>query len=257
MEARGVVMSEVWFYVQGDKSVGPVTEEKIRALFNDGSLGPDNYVWRKEFANWKKASQVQEFNLQSAGERPTHKGDNIWNLDEETQTITIKVGYDRGSDESEFGPYNLEQMRRAFREKRINGKTFVFVPGAENWKFLADTPLFKKISADMPPVINEGERRIAPRKPFVARILFHDQSQVFEGVCRDISEGGLQILVAGFQANVGDVIKMNIHPDNGDLCFSASGKIVRILNNNQGLALRFENLDGPSRSLIQSYINNS
>ena len=251
-------MSEIWYYVQGDKSIGPVTEEKMHTLFSAGTLGSESYVWRKEFDNWKKAFEVQEFRTPPpAGGSSSQKSKDVWNIDEKSQIITIKVGYDRGGDEAEFGPYNLTQIRQAFREKRINGKTFVFVPGAENWKFLADTTLFKRISDEMPPVINEQDKRITLRRPFVARILFHDQSQVFEGVCRDISEGGLQILVARFQARVGDLIKMNVHPDNSDLCFSVSGKIVRILGGDQGLALKFENLDEQSRSLIQKYINNS
>ena len=253
-------MADIWYYVQGDKSVGPVSKEKMGSLFADGTLKKESYVWRKEFDNWKKVSEVEEF--QSVFEVPKPSLPNapggkssVWDVGEEDQVITIKVGHDRGADEAEFGPYTLKQLRRAFQENRINGKTFVFVPGAENWVFLADTPLFGRITNDMPPIIEDGERRMAQRRPFVARLLFHDESKVYEGICRDISVGGLQILVSGFHSKVGETIKMNVHPDNGETCFSATGKVVRVLSGNQGVSLKFEGLDEQSRSLIHKYIN--
>ena len=245
-------MSEIWYYVQNDQSVGPVTEEKMQSLFRDGTLTASSYVWRKEFKDWQKASDVEFFQSVLSGK---DKKD-FWDVGEKNQVITIKVGYDRGEEEREYGPYSLEQMRRAFQEKRINEKTFIFVPGMENWTFLAETPLFAKISNEMPPKINEGERRISKRRPFVARLLFHNESTVFEGVCRDISAEGLQILVTGFNADIGDIIKLNIHPDNSELCFSTSAKIVRILEGRQGLAVKFENLDKKAQTLIQKYVNN-
>ena len=250
-------MAESWYYVQGDQSVGPVEKGEMDSLFTQGSLNKDSYVWKKGFENWKKASDTDEF--RSLFETPVpsfpEESSDVWSVGEDRQVVTIKVGYDRGSDEAEFGPYTVRQLRRAFQEKRINGKTFVFVPGAQNWKFLADTPLFNMISDAMPPVIEESERRISRRKPFVAKLLFHDQSRVYEGICRDISVGGLQILVSGFCAKVGDAIKLNVHPDNGDTCFSASGKVVRVLGGDQGISLKFENLDEQSKALIHRYIN--
>ena len=250
-------MAKIWYFVQGDKSVGPISKEEMDALFTNGTLSKDSYVWKKEFDNWKKASDVEEFKVSPQSSPPPEpKGSsNIWDIGENHQAITIKIGHDRGEDEAEFGPYTLKQLRQAFQENRINGKTFVFVPGLDNWKFLADTPLFGEITDAMPPIIEDGERRMSPRRPFVARLLFHDKSKVYEGVCRDISVGGLQILVAGFHAKVGDTIKMNVHPDNGDTCFSASGKVVRSLGGNQGLSLKFENLDEQSKTLIQKYID--
>lgn len=248
-----------WYYVQGDKSVGPVDGEKMNSLFSNGTLKGDSFVWKKGFDNWKKASEVEEFRLAFQGPSPVAMPqapkDKSWDIGDDDQVITIKVGHDRGGDEAEFGPYSLKQLRRAFQENRINGKTFVFVPGADNWTFLADTPLFNRVTSDMPPVIEDGERRMTLRRPFVARLLFHDESKVYEGICRDISVGGLQILVSGFQCQLGETIKMNVHPDNGETCFSAAGKVVRVLPGNQGLSLKFENLDEQARSLIQKYIN--
>lgn len=270
-------MSKTWYYVQGSERVGPVEESEIAGLFGNGTLKSDSYVWTKGYDNWVKAEEVDDLAGYLSSDAPTEEAaismsaepepvqetqapssevahSEIWDLGEDDQVITIKVGYDRGGDEIEYGPYSVSQMRRAFTENRINGKTFVFVPGADNWSFLADTPLFNRITTELPPTIEEQERRVHVRKPFVARLLFHDQSKVYEGICRDISVGGLQILVSDYPAKIGDYIKMNVHPENDDVSFSASGRVVRVLDGNQGFSLRFDSLEEKARTSIEKYV---
>ncbi len=263
-------MSSSWYYVRGSDRIGPVEESELVALFREGTLNDDSYVWTKGFDNWQKARTVDQLQdiLNDSGEatpenlpssieedlaRPAM--DDLSVLAEDKVCITIKIGRDRGlNDEVEYGPYSLEQLRRAYKEKRINGKTFIYVPGMDNWQFLAETPLFDRITSDMPPVIDDSERRRHVRKPFVARLLFHDTQVVYEGVCRDISVGGLQVLVANFPCQAGDEIKLNVHPENDAQSFTATGKVVRVLEGGQGFSLRFHNLSDHAVAAIQAYI---
>ena len=90
---------------------------------------------------------------------------------------------------------------------------------------------------------------------YLFRLFFHDNSQVYEGICRDISVGGLQILVSDFPCNVGDKVSMNVHPDNTDYHFTASGKVVRKLDGDAGFSLRFEDLSNEASQAISTYIN--
>ncbi len=262
-------MSSSWYYVRGSDRIGPVEESEIAALFQDNTLDAESYVWTKGFDNWQRAKAVDQLAsyLSGSGAPATPdaaavseppKGDrpvlDISGLSEDQACITIKIGYDRGADEVEYGPYSISQMRRAYKENRINGKTFVFVPGMDNWQFLAETPLFDRITSDMPPVIDESDRRMHVRKPFVARLLFHDRQEVYEGVCRDISTGGLQVLVAGFPCKSGDEVKLNVHPDNGAQSFTATGQVVRVLEGSQGFSLRFHALGEQAKQAIEDYI---
>ena len=176
------------------------------------------------------------------------------NLNEEQRVISIKVGFDRGGNETEYGPFNLNQIKKAFEENRINEKTFIFIPGMENWQLLGDTPLFAKVSGGLPPQISEEDRRKDVRKPFLARLFFHNNEHVFEGICRDVSVGGLQVLVSDFPGVIGEEVTMNVHPDNSEYCFVANGIIVRVLDGNQGFSLRFKDLDENSRQAISQYI---
>ncbi len=288
-------MSTQWYYVQGSERVGPVDQSDIENLFHEGTLTPDSYVWRKGFDNWRNLNTVEEFGalIMGSGDEnqpqeddPTpiqateqaqeesaasdevsfipqmdEAGDSgeasfdLQSIDSHSKVFSIKVGFDRGGSEAEYGPFSLEQLKRAYEEKRINEKTFIFTPGMTTWVLLGDFERFDDIAGTLPPQISEEDRRFNVRKPFVARLFFHDNKQVYEGICRDISVGGLQVLVSDFPCQVGEKISMNVHPDNSDYHFTASGKVVRKLEGDTGFSLRFEDLSPDAHSAIQSYIN--
>lgn len=256
-----------WYYVQGSERVGPVEQSDLKALVLQGVLGSDSYVWRKGFENWQRMSEVDELeNLMGGAESSPSIGeipamDNSaarfdWDsVDHNKRLFMIRIGLDRGTEEVEYGPYALAELKRAFDEKRINGKTFIFAPGMSDWMFLAEIPIYETLFEDMPPVIDEIDRRRAPRRPFVARMFFHNNSDLFEGTCRDISLGGLQVLSSNLPVRMGEKVTLNVHPDNSGHSFTASGTVVRLLEGNQGFSLRFEALSDDANSAISSYIN--
>lgn len=276
-------MSTGWYYVQGSERVGPVEQSDIENLFHEGTLNPESYVWRKGFDNWKNLNEVEDFSSLISGgssqssmpeeteelsapeddvsfipqmdEGPQNSGFDVTSIAPHAKVFSIKVGLDRGGSESEFGPFSMEQLKRAYQENRINEKTFIFTPGMETWEFLGDFSRFNEIAGELPPEISESDRRFNIRKPFVARLFFHDNKQVYEGICRDISVGGLQVLVSDFPCEVGEKVSMNVHPDNTDYHFTASGKVVRKLEGDTGFSLRFEDLTQDAHNAIQSYIN--
>lgn len=53
-------MAEAWSYIQSGKTVGPVTEEDLRALFVSGQLRADDLVWHQGLADWTKAGEFPE-----------------------------------------------------------------------------------------------------------------------------------------------------------------------------------------------------
>lgn len=267
-----------WHYVRGNERVGPVSFEDLEDLVSNGELGSESYVWTKGFSNWKKMGEVQELEALfytsfdedevteglSRDEVEENENDELldyrpdgvdWEgIDEVDRVIMLKIGIDRGCEESEYGPYNLKELQRAFKEKRINEKTFIFVPGMKNWEFLGDLPIYHELTP-LPPKIEDEDRRKFVRKPFVARMLFHDNEKVFEGICRDVSIGGAQVLVSDFPSQIGEVVTMNVHPDNSRYGFVARGKIVRILENNSGFSLRFHDLSSDAKKAINNFVS--
>jgi hypothetical protein len=274
-----------WYYVEGTERVGPVTEEVLKSLFDSCKLNQESYVWTKGQKDWSKIKDITPLNYlheeesSSEDEEPisdivdeveaTSSVDDIpiidlgpiktdgidWEaVDYEERKFTIKIGIDRDLAESEYGPFSLNQIRKAFEQKRINAKSLMFAPGMSDWVFVADLPIYQDLFQESPPVIEDDDRRKNIRKPFVARMLFHDNEELFEGVCRDISIGGMQILISGYHGKIGEVVNMNVHPENSDYVFVASGKIVRILDGEQGFSIRFGDLGSQAQDSISSYL---
>lgn len=256
-----------WYYVDSkNERVGPVSKEELLSLITNKDVGSESYVWTSTFDDWTKVSEVDELRIDVPLPVPEFKieekkesssEDFDWDsIGDNDQVISIKIGTDRNASESEYGPYTIENLKLAYNQNRINGKTYIFIVGMSGWKFLAETPLFKKITEDKPPEINEDQRRQNIRKPFIARLLFvgSNSSEPYEGICRDISIGGLQILVANYPGEVNDILEFNVHPDNSEHGFTAKGKIVRLLDGGQGFSLIFTDLSEESEKAIKSYL---
>ncbi len=250
-----------WYYVENNDRVGPVEQSEMENLVRSGRLGASSFVWRKGLENWIRLEEATELShVLEINQSPevidippieTVRWDSISNED---RIFTIKTGLDRGGSDSEYGPFSIEILKKLFNENRINAKTLIYTAGLENWKFLADTPIYKRVTNSLPPVISDSEKRSNVRKPFVARMLFHDNERVYDGVCRDISIGGLQVLISDFPGEAGDKVSMNVHPDNSEYSFVASGTIVRKLEGNTGFSIRFVNLSKEALEAIKSFI---
>ena len=248
-------MGSHWFYVESDKKVGPLDQEKMIFLIKEKKLTSESYVWTTGFKNWKKLFEVDILNSYLKESEDDNSFD--WSrIGKGEKVFYVMVGKDRGdSVETLYGPYSLEILGRLYRENRINGHSFIWCSGMKNWRILADIEIFEQSFGERPPEVGEIERRAGQRRPFIARMLFHNDSSLYEGICRDISLGGMQVLVSGFPAQLGEHISFNVHPNNSDHHFVASGEIVRVLEGNQGFSFRFTEISDEAKSSIIKYIN--
>ncbi len=265
-------MADNWYYVQKGNRHGPVAIEVIESMIQNLELKTEDFVWKKGFENWKKIKDVTELQQEVApAQIPTpqmelpkpaapvaapvpKKEVKLKDQNPDENIIWIRVGNDRGAPPVEYGPYSINLMKRLFKENRINGKTEVFIKGTDNYKLLADLPEYQEIFEELPPVIKDSERRLQTRKPFIARLFIQNNKNLFEGICRDISIGGMQILLDNFQGNAGDKITINVHPENSEYHFTASGVVVRILEGNAGFSFRFQNLSEEAKRSIEKYV---
>ncbi|MDH4469014.1 MAG: GYF domain-containing protein [Bacteriovoracaceae bacterium] len=176
-------------------------------------------------------------------------------LNPTAKNIYIKTGFDRGGTPKEFGPFDLNTLRKLYVESRINGRTLVYFPGIDCWRILGIFDDFENIFNDLPPIINDSDRRRWERKPFTARLFFTSDNNFYEGICKDISVGGMQVLLNAFPGKVGDVIKMNVHPENVEHQFVAKAKIVRISKNDGALSMEFMELNDAAKRAINTYLS--
>lgn len=261
-------MADNWYYVQKGNRQGPVDVAVISSMISKQDLKSEDFVWKKGFDNWKKIKDVPELQFgapvthqefPAAPEMPVMEKEfsfaELQNPDE--RSLFIRTGNDRGSVSSEYGPFSLKQIKQLFKENRINGKTFIFHVSMNEWKILADVPDYQHVFGELPPQIKEADRRTSSRKPFVARLFVQNNKKLFEGLCRDVSIGGMQVLVNEFKGQVGDKISINVHPENSDYHFAAAGVVVRVLEGHSGFSFRFNGLNDEARRAIEKYIQDN
>ena len=249
-------MGHLWFYVENNDKVGPIKEEEMISLIKQERLSSSSYVWTTGFENWKKLGEVDSLNVYLSGSKEAGPSFDWSTVDSKKNIFFIMTGKDRGSRrETLYGPYSMDVVVKLYKGNRINGRSYIWASGMKNWSILAEMSIFEEWFGERPPEIEEIERRSSGRRPFIARMLFHNNDRLYEGVCRDISLGGMQILVSGYPAQLGENISFNAHPDNSEYHFVASGEVVRVLEGDQGFSFRFTKLNDEAKSAIVKYIN--
>ena len=85
-------MDNVWYYAEGNKSVGPVSLADLTAILSRVSNAKDVLVWREGLSNWEKAQNVRE--LVSVVVRPppinlptSHSGANVGKSQKSTEPL--------------------------------------------------------------------------------------------------------------------------------------------------------------------------
>ena len=49
----------MWYYANGDDQVGPVSADELKALVQNGTIGPQTQVWKDGMDDWQLASRVK------------------------------------------------------------------------------------------------------------------------------------------------------------------------------------------------------
>jgi GYF domain 2 len=67
-------MSEVWFYAEKGRQVGPLTLNELRQKLAKTPNAKEVLVWGDEFPDWKKAGEVPELRAQTVVPPPLPDG---------------------------------------------------------------------------------------------------------------------------------------------------------------------------------------
>lgn len=256
-------MSASWYYVLEGERQGPVELSQVKELIGNGVLGQADYVWKKGYENWVTIEDCDEFSSNNSTEISADESKlpgvieesfDLTSINSSEKIIYIKIGADRGAQEVEYGPFSVDILKKLYNENRVNAKTFIFSKGLRSWTVLADVKGFESVFNEVPPAIEDKDKRAFKRKPLIARMFIQNNDQVYEGICRDLSIGGMQVLIDNFPAKVSEKISINVHPENTDHHFVASGEIVRVLEGGHGFSFRFIDLNKDAINSINSYI---
>jgi GYF domain 2 len=66
-------MSEVWFYVDSERAIGPLTLLELMGTLRKLPNWTDTLVWRAGVPDWKKAGDISELRMRMATPPPVPK----------------------------------------------------------------------------------------------------------------------------------------------------------------------------------------
>ncbi|MGK5086952.1 GYF domain-containing protein [Bdellovibrionota bacterium FG-2] len=195
--------------------------------------------------------------------------------------------------DSQFGPFSQAEVQRLLSIKKIHPRVHVWRDGLSEWNRLEDVQEFKTKSVAPPPFapalapafpkINSklnskmkmaivqpaekvaakpADRRLAPRRPLLARVLMTNGEMLAPGICRDVSVGGMQVLSDHLPGPVGARVRLNVSMA-GEVGaikgarfspFVAEAEIVRVLEDKRGFSCRFKKISEDARKSIEAYI---
>ena len=157
-------------------------------------------------------------------------------------------------DEANYGPISDREVQTLVDSGRISGATYMWQKGFTDWKPMKDIDYWAKQLPETKAKLPPSDKRTAPRKPFETKILLTDGKEVGWAICRDISVGGMQVLMDHAPGPSGTTLKLNVNPQGSMPGFACEGEIVRVLEDGRGFSFRFTHLTSDAKSAIEKYI---
>jgi hypothetical protein len=247
-----------WYTVVNSKPVGPLSAKEIVQRIQAHELNFASHVWKEGFTGWTRIYDVIDFKPLL----PTEPSASfIAEIQKSTQASPPPLAPKQKQelrtwyiylDEANYGPVSDPEVLSMIQSGRITPSTYMWQKGFKDWQMAKDIEVWaaavggkKAASAD---------KRATPRKPFETKILLTDGKEVGWALCRDISVGGMQVLMDHAPGPAGTELKLNVNPQGNMPGFACEGTIVRILEDGRGFSFRFSALTEEALAAIEKYI---
>jgi hypothetical protein len=231
-----------WFAFIKNTQEGPFDLDELKSMARMGTVDAQTYAWKIGMENWQLIGEIPELMKIIAVPPPVPPS---------PPPAPTKVQRAEPSPQVKDLPPNLKSQGVEAEKIQTQASPQSAPPQASTDSAQQAAP----------------QKTRPPRIPIVARVLFHDNQLVGQGICRDLSIGGAQILLDTSQGEsgspdlpVGSVIKMNLHSDevvgsDKKVVFTTDAVVVRHLSQERGFAVRFMNIEDEFANLIKSYVN--
>jgi PilZ domain/GYF domain 2 len=272
-----------WYTVVNARPVGPLSAKEIVQRLQAGELNFASHLWKEGLTSWTRIYDVIDFkSLLPAEPSPSL----IAEIQRSTQAAPPPLAPKQKEelrtwylyiDEANYGPISDLEVQSLLDSGRINATTYMWQKGFTDWMAMKDIESwarrlsappaarlppaaaaaanpFAAVSAPVAQAAAPADKRHAPRKPFETKILLTDGKEVGWAICRDISVGGMQVLMDHAPGPAGTALKLNVNPQGNIPGFACEGSIVRILEDGRGFSFRFSSLTEAARSAIERYI---
>lgn len=252
-----------WFSAGSGIPEGPLSPKDIVDRVQSGKFNLATHLWKEGMTGWQRLYEISKFRSLLP---PEPSPDLISQIQEKTKKVTPPPIPSKPKDEpriwyvyleeTQYGPFSDTEIQSLMDASRVTAETYVWKKGFADWELAEKMSFFGK-RADAPVAAPKlpADKRGAPRKPFEARIILTDGREVGWAICRDISIGGMQLLMDHMPGEVGAVLKMNVTSNMTNIpSFAVEGTIVRVLDDGRGFSFRFQNLPDDAKTAITKYI---
>jgi len=249
-----------WYTVVNARPVGPLSAKEIVQRIQANELTFASHIWKEGFSGWTRIYDVIDFKPLLPAEPAATV---IAEIQKSTQASPPPLSPNQKQDlrvwyvyldEANYGPISDQEVGTLIKAGRINGGTHMWQKGFKDWQQVKDIPAVAAILGVGKPAA-PADKRSAPRKPFETKILLTDGKEVGWAICRDISVGGMQVLMDQAPGPVGTSLKLNVSAQGNVPGFACEGQVVRILEDGRGFSFRFSTLTADARSAIEKYIS--
>ncbi len=257
-----------WFIAIGDQSVGPLSANDVYDRVIAGELTWISYIWKEGMTGWARIADVPTFAAAvppPPAMKPKTQPPAPPPVEKKLQTREWFLFYN----ESQYGPFTEEEVQGLAGVGKITPESFVWKDGMSDWEKIGSLAHFanyfktvvakaaaleKTVSID-----KTGEqKRVAPRKPILAKVIIAEGEKILVGVGRDISIGGMQVLSDYLPTKIGARLKLNVSPpeptNSSFVPFVAEGVVVRLLEDRRGFSFRFDELSATARQVIERIV---
>ena len=258
-----------WYIVVNSRPIGPLSAKEIVQRVQSKELSLADHIWREGSSGWARLYEVSDFRSLLPAEPDAGL---IAEIQKSTQVAPPPLSPKQKEelrtwyvhlDESNYGPISDREVLGLIEAGRIGVSTYMWQKGFSDWQQAVSIPAWTKflasgsVAADLAKSVKTAEvkdKRDAPRKPFEAKILLTDGKEIGWAICRDISVGGMQVLMDHAPAPVGTSLKLNVSTHSKVPGFTCEGTIVRVLEDGRGFSFRFNNLNAEAKAAIDKYI---
>lgn len=255
-----------WFVVVNERLLGPVSGKEVALWFQSGEITMATPIWAEGFPDWKRLHEVENFQaLQPSSPSAELLAQARSRLQPQPES-PLKTPPPPGREQriwfvymndSQYGPFSESELKMMADAGRINDHTYLWRKGMPDWVLapsVSEVQLPFQTAAQPPKQAKRQEKRETPRRPFEAKILMTDGQEVGWGLCRDVSVGGMQVLIDRVPGDVGTRLKLNVGGSGEIPAFTCEGEIVRILEDKRGFSFRFVDLPKKAAVAIEEYI---
>lgn len=249
-----------WFVAVEERLLGPVSGKEVALWVVGGEISLVHFAWHEGMSRWQRLLELKDFkSLLPTEPEPALMAQARTKLHKQADPAGEPPAAPRVwflfMNDSQYGPFSANEVQLMADAGRVNAHTYVWKKGMADWVLAPSvTELGLKLSAPQAKGA-KSEKRVTPRKPFEAKLLLTNGQEVGWALCRDISIGGMQVLIDRVPGGVGTTLKLNVTAAGDIPAFACDGEIVRVLEDGRGFSFRFTSLPAKAKAAIEKYIS--